>query len=96
MKTLLKSAWIPLIASLLFFTTGCDTAGEAILGLGVFGIILAILYFIIIIWAVLDIVRKDYTMTKKLVWIAVIFFIPFIGAVLYLLIGRTSPSTPTI
>lgn len=95
MKTLLKSSWIPLIATLLFFTTGCDTTGEALLGLGAVGIILVILYFAVIIWAIVDIAKKPYTMTKKLVWIIVICFIPFIGAILYFLIGRTSPSTPT-
>lgn len=95
MKTLLKSAWLPFIATLLFFTTGCDTTGEAILGLGAVGIILAILYFAVIIWAVVDITKKSYTITKKLVWVAVIIIIPFIGAILYFLIGKTSPSTPS-
>ena len=47
---------------------GCegDDVFEFALGLGVFGVILAILLVILVIWAVVDIVQKPYSGTKKL------------------------------
>jgi len=41
------------------------------------------------IWAIVDILRSDFTdSTTKLIWLIVIVFLPVLGAILYLLIGR--------
>lgn len=89
MNRLTKTAAFLLSASA-FTLTGCE--GEDVLafgaGLGIFGIILAIVLFIMVIWAVVDIFSKPYPLPKKLVWLLVIFFIPYIGAILYFVMGR--------
>lgn len=64
--------------------------------LGIDGIagILMILFFILIpgilwIWALIDIIRSEFAdSTNKVIWVLVIIFLPVIGALLYLLIGR--------
>ncbi|GAB5527836.1 MAG: hypothetical protein Roseis2KO_57080 [Roseivirga sp.] len=56
--------------------------------------ILVILFIVLIpailwIWALVDIIRSDFAdSTNKIVWILAIIFLPVIGALLYLLIGR--------
>jgi hypothetical protein len=57
-------------------------------GLSVFRLlILAVTVFIV--WMLIDaIVSPNITGVEKLVWVLVIFFIPCLGALLYLLVGR--------
>ena len=44
---------------------------------------------IIWLWALIDVLRSEFTnSTNKVVWILLIFFLPFLGALLYLIIGR--------
>lgn len=54
-----------------------------------FGLIGALVCLILWIWALLDIVngrfRDDVT---KIVWVLIVIFIPFLGTILYYLIGR--------
>lgn len=38
--------------------------------------------------ALISILRNDFRGNDKLVWILVILFIPYLGAILYFLIGR--------
>ncbi len=41
------------------------------------------------IWALVDIVKSEFTdSTNKTIWVLVIIFLPVIGSLLYLLIGR--------
>lgn len=54
--------------------------------------------FIWIIILVLDIIvmfnifQQDWTITKKLIWLAIIYFLPFIGLILYYTVsGRNKP-----
>lgn len=51
--------------------------------------LLGLLCVILWIWALVDIVnsrfREDIT---KIVWVLIVIFIPFIGTILYFLIGR--------
>ena len=80
---------------LAFVLTACGgdvSAGEAIgAGIGIY-IIGSILALILIVLAVLDLVRKPYPLEKKLIWGAVILVIPFLGAILYFLLGRNKQS----
>ncbi|TXK33872.1 PLDc_N domain-containing protein [Pontibacter qinzhouensis] len=56
--------------------------------------ILLILFFmgipaILWLWALVDLLKSDFkNQTNKLVWTLVIIFLPVLGALLYLLIGR--------
>ncbi|CAH1001690.1 hypothetical protein LEM8419_02596 [Neolewinella maritima] len=85
---------LPVSLSLLALTillTACGedvSGGEVIaggIGLYLIGSLLALL---VVVFAVLDLVKKPYSIQKKVIWGAIIFFIPFLGAVLYFVLGR--------
>jgi len=41
------------------------------------------------LWALIDVLRSEFTnSSNKIVWVLLIFFLPLLGALLYLLIGR--------
>ncbi|WP_400192752.1 PLD nuclease N-terminal domain-containing protein [Hymenobacter sp. B81] len=44
--------------------------------------------FILDVLAVIDVLRQPWSLGKKLIWIAVIFFLPVLGLILYYLFGR--------
>ena len=42
------------------------------------------------LWALIDLLRSNFkNSTEKLIWAVVIIFVPVLGALLYLLIGRS-------
>lgn len=54
---------------------------------------LAILIFLLLIFlpfiiAFIDILKSDFSGNNKIVWLLAVIFVPFIGAVAYLIIGR--------
>jgi len=53
-----------------------------------FGYLLSILWFVLWIAAIVDCVKSNNP--NKVVWIVVIILLPFIGSILYFLIGRKS------
>ncbi len=66
---------------------------------GIFGgmgliMILLIFGFIILLplIALIDIVRNDFDGNNKLLWVLIVIFLPFLGSVLYFLIGRDQRS----
>ena len=68
------------------------SAGEAVgAGIGIWAIG-SILAFILVVLAVVDLIKKPYPMEKKLIWGVVILVIPFLGAVLYFILGRNKQS----
>ena len=51
--------------------------------------IISILYLSAMLMAIISILRSDFTdSTIKLIWILVVMFMPIIGAILYVTIGR--------
>ncbi|MEE8328390.1 MAG: PLD nuclease N-terminal domain-containing protein [Thermodesulfovibrionia bacterium] len=48
----------------------------------------------IILWiiAILDIIYDEFTVSKKIIWILVVIFLPVIGACLYFFIGKKENS----
>lgn len=40
------------------------------------------------LWALIDILKNDFTGSNKLIWLLLVLFIPVLGFVLYFLIGR--------
>lgn len=57
-------------------------------GIGIFGIlIIALLFLLIPLIALVDVLRNEFTDSNKLIWVLLIIFLPFLGALLYLLIG---------
>ncbi|MFQ5892146.1 MAG: PLDc N-terminal domain-containing protein [Candidatus Methanofastidiosia archaeon] len=56
---------------------------------GGFGYLVAIVWLIVFIWALVDIIqRKDLSTIWKIIWIVVCFFLGIIGVIIYVLIGR--------
>lgn len=52
-------------------------------------LLINLLLFILLIWAIVDLVRSEFKdSTNKIIWALVIIFVPLIGPVLYLVIGR--------
>ena len=45
-------------------------------------------YDVLVIFALVDIVKSSASTSKKLLWVLIILIIPFVGAILYFLIGR--------
>lgn len=60
--------------------------------------LIVLLFFIIVpailwLWAIIDLLKRDFSnSTNKLIWALIIIFVPFIGSILYLIIGRKQKS----
>lgn len=51
--------------------------------------IIYIAYFVSWLWALVDIVKSDFRGEyNKIVWTMLVIFLPFIGTILYAMIGR--------
>jgi len=94
MGKLTKSALLFLLTALSLTLAGCSGEGLVIFGVGVgiFGLIMAAALFILVVWAIIDIIQKPYPMSKKLLWAIIILIIPYIGAIIYFLFERNSQS----
>jgi hypothetical protein len=69
---------------MLLYSDGVGLTGVIMIFLGV------ILPLILLLWALIDILRSNFKdSTIKLVWIIVVIFVPLIGAILYLVLGRS-------
>jgi len=44
--------------------------------------------FVLWLWAMIDILKNEFTGSNKLIWLLVVMLLPFIGMVLYWFIGR--------
>jgi hypothetical protein len=44
----------------------------------------------IVLWvmALVSIIKSDFTGNNKIIWLLIIFFLPFLGMILYYFIGR--------
>ncbi len=45
-------------------------------------------FFVLFIWALVDILKNEFTGNNKIIWILLVLFLPVLGSILYLLIGR--------
>lgn len=58
--------------------------------------ILALVCLAAWIWALVDILKHDFSGLNKLIWLILVLILPLIGVILYYLIGtkqRTSPES---
>jgi len=53
-------------------------------------IVLMIILVVPVLWivAIVDVIKSEFTGNNKVIWILLIIFIPFLGSILYLTIGR--------
>ena len=63
---------------------------EMFVGLNLFLLFIIVGLFAIWIWALVDILTSKFNEDlMQIVWLLVVFFLPFIGVLLYLLLGRS-------
>lgn len=87
-----------------FTTTEADAAaaaaaGTAAVGLGigmvVFWLIFGIGGFILFLWALIDVIRRQFpNQNDKILWLVLIILISWIGPILYLAIGKKKGTIP--
>ena len=44
---------------------------------------------ILIIWALVDILKSEFSGNNKIIWVLVVIFLPLLGSLLYIGIGRS-------
>lgn len=54
----------------------------------VFILLMVLCVLLLIAWSFVDILRSDFPGGEKLVWVVLVWVMPFVGAVLYMAIGR--------
>ena len=60
------------------------------LNVGGFEILILLIPAVIWLWAIIDLLRSDFSNgINKIVWAIIIIFVPFLGAILYLILGRS-------
>jgi len=68
---------------------------EILLGLNLFLLFIIVGVFAIWIWAMIDIITSKFKEDlMQIVWLLVVFFLPFLGVLLYLIIGRSMKIIP--
>ncbi len=55
---------------------------------GLIALALWILPLILWIWALVDIIGSNFTGNNKVLWVLIVLFFPFVGALIYLFVGR--------
>jgi len=77
------------MSHLVLFADAAGAASGAFFGLGIAGLIVALLLSLFTLWMFVDaLTNPRLNSTMKLVWAAIIFFGPFLGAVAYFFLGR--------
>jgi hypothetical protein len=74
-------------------------AGTAAVGLGIgliiFWLIFGIGGFILFLWALIDVIRRQFpNPNDKVLWILLVVLIGWLGPILYLIIGRKKGTIP--
>ena len=68
---------------------------EMLVGLNLFLLFIVVGLFALWIWALVDILTSKFNEDlMQIVWLLVVFFLPFLGVLLYLLIGRSMKRIP--
>ena len=64
---------------------------DSVMMVGVLGLLLGISVFALWIWALVDIIRSTFNdIAIKIVWFLLVFFIPFLGFILYVILGKST------
>ena len=54
-----------------------------------FLMIFVVFTFVLYIYILIDIIKHEFTGYNKIIWILVLVFFPVLGAILYLVLGRS-------
>lgn len=67
------------------------------LGFGLFVYAIIFAFFILWVWALIDIISSKFQEDlMQIIWFLVVFFLPFFGVLFYLLIGRSMKRTKDV
>ena len=71
-------------------------AGIVALFTGVFALVIWAVVFIFWLWMLIDCIKNETDGTQRIIWALLIFFLPCIGSLIYLLVrkiprGKSSP-----
>ena len=56
-----------------------------------FALVMSIAVFALWIWALVDILRSDFSdVIVKIVWFLLVFFVPLLGFILYVILGKST------
>ena len=61
---------------------------------GLFGVIIGIAVFVFWLWMLVDCLSSSMPPPEKILWFLVIFFLPFLGSLLYYLLRRSPRAGP--
>lgn len=76
-------------AHLILAQAGDNGLAGFLLGLGAFGLVVAMILGLFWLWMLIDVLTNtSLDPITKLVWALVVFFLPFLGALGYLFVGR--------
>jgi len=68
---------------------------EMMLGFNLFLLFILVGLFAIWMWAMIDIITSKFKEDlMQIVWLLVVFFLPFLGVLLYLILGRSMKRIP--
>ncbi len=56
---------------------------------GLFSLVFLLFGFVLFIYVLIDILRNEFTGYNKIIWIVVLLCLPVLGAILYLVFGRS-------
>lgn len=58
---------------------------------GFFGLLIGVTIFALWIWALVDIIRSTFSdIAVKVVWFLLVFFLPLLGFILYVIVGKST------
>jgi len=64
---------------------------NSIMMFGMVGLLIGVAIFALWVWALVDIIGSDFTdIGIKIFWFLLVFFIPFLGFILYALLGTST------
>jgi hypothetical protein len=72
-------------------------SGAAAIGIGliIFWVIFGGIGFILWLWALIDVIRRQFkNQNDKILWLVLVLVIPWIGSIAYLIAGRKSGTIP--
>ncbi len=51
----------------------------------------ALAIFVLWIWAIIDVIKSDFKdSTTKIIWVALLIFLPFLGAIIYPFVAKST------
>lgn len=59
--------------------------------LAIFGLLIGVAIFALWIWALIDIIRSQFSdVVIKVMWLLLVFFLPLFGFILYVILGKST------